>query len=184
MSTAYHSPLMSVNAASLSIVHFPHPVLRQKAQRVMRVNEEVRSVALRMIQLMHEAPGVGLAAPQVGLSWRMFVANATGEPGDDLVFINPVLLEPGRDMQEREEGCLSLPRITGQIRRPRKITIEAQDLLGNFFRLTSDQLPARIWQHEMDHLNGVLIIDRMSEKDLAAMQPAIRELTADDATEA
>ena len=87
---------MPVDPAKLQIVHYPASVLRAKAKAVPAVNDEVKAVALRMLQLMHEAPGVGLAAPQVGLSWRLFVANATGEPQDDLVFINPTLSEPSR----------------------------------------------------------------------------------------
>jgi peptide deformylase len=167
---------MPVDPARLAIVHYPAAVLRAKAKPVAAVTEEVKAVALRMLQLMHEAPGVGLAAPQVGLGWRMFVANATGEPQDDLVFINPTLSDPSRTTDDYEEGCLSLPEIRAVIRRPKAISITALDLQGNRFTLTSDELPARIWQHETDHLDGVLILDRMTPGDRTALRRKIREL--------
>ncbi len=136
----------------------------------------MRAVAEKMLQIMREAPGVGLAAPQVGLDWRMFVANATGQPEDDKVFINPRLIEPGRDLADAEEGCLSLPDITATIRRPAEISIEANDLDGESFRLTDNGLAARVWQHEYDHLDGVLILDRMNTIDKLSNRKAIRDL--------
>jgi peptide deformylase len=133
-----------------------------------------------MIELMHAAPGVGLAAPQVGLDWRLFVANATGDPADDRVFINPRLTEASREQEEQEEGCLSLPGINGLVRRPRQITVTALDLAGQPCTLTSDELPARIWQHECDHLDGILIIDRMPRIERIANRQALRQLEGID----
>lgn len=167
---------MAVDVDHLRIVHYPDPVLRQRAREVPRVDDEVRAVAARMIELMHEARGVGLAAPQVGLSWRMFVANPSGEPGDNRVFINPVLRDPSRETEAREEGCLSLPGVNGEITRPTAITIDALDENGRPFSLTSDALPARVWQHETDHLDGVMIIDRMPAIDRVANKRALRDL--------
>jgi peptide deformylase len=167
---------MSVDPASLEIVVHPHPVLRQKAQPVPEVTDEVRAVALRMLELMHEAPGVGLAAPQVGLSWRLFVANPTGEPDDDRVFINPRFVELGRDQDVYDEGCLSLPDITCQVRRPVIAVIEALDLEGKPFTLAGEGFAPRVWQHEYDHLDGVLIIDKMSTTDRIANRQALRAL--------
>ena len=167
---------MAVDVDSLRIVHYPDPVLRQKAQDVPEVTDEVRAVAAKMIELMHEARGVGLAAPQVGLPWRMFVANPTGEPEDNGVFINPQLVDPGRDTDAREEGCLSLPNVRGDITRPTTITLRALDEGGQPVELTGSDLPARVWQHETDHLDGVLIIDRMPAMDRMANRKAIKEL--------
>ncbi len=169
---------MPVDVDKLKIVSYPHPVLREKAQPIEAVNDEVRAVAERMIELMHEARGVGLAAPQVALPWRMFVANPTGESDDDRVYINPALTEPSRDTEMSEEGCLSLPGINAPIMRPIGITITATDLDGNTFTETSDQLPARVWQHENDHLNAVLIIDKMTPNDLRVNRKAIAALEA------
>lgn len=162
----------------LKIVSYPDPVLRAKAKPITRVDDEVRRVAERMIELMREAPGVGLAAPQVGLSWRLFVASPTSKPDDERVFINPVLSEASRDSDDYDEGCLSLPQITGHIRRPKGITIEALDLDGKPFRLTSNDFAARVWQHEYDHLDGVLIIDRMTTIDRMANQRFLKDLEA------
>ena len=167
---------MSTKAAQLEIVHYPAPVLRKKAKPVTAITDEVRAVAQRMLELMHAEPGVGLAATQVGLSWRLFVACTTGDPKDDRVYINPVLSDPGKELEDSEEGCLSLPDIRGQIRRPKRITLTAQDLDGNSVTLTADDLAARVWQHEIDHLDGVLIIDRMPPMDRLANQKQIRDL--------
>lgn len=167
---------MSVRVESLAIVNYPHPVLREKAQPIEQVDDEVRAVAQRMIELMHQAPGVGLAAPQVGLPWRMFVANPTGEEGDDRVYINPEIVELTGGNAARDEGCLSLPNITVEVTRPAGAKIHATGLDGEAFEDAADELLARIWQHEYDHLDGVLIIDKMSPMDRMANKRAIREL--------
>jgi peptide deformylase len=167
---------MAVDPGQLAIVHYPHAVLRQKAEPVPSVDDEVRAVAERMIELMHQAPGVGLAAPQVGLPWRMFVANPTGDPGDDRVYINPELYDAHGGNAARDEGCLSLPNITVEVSRPNAITIRATGLDGQAFEETGDDLLARIWQHEFDHLDGVLIIDKMSPMDRMANKRAIKDL--------
>jgi len=162
--------------AQLRIVHYPHPALHVAATRVDPDDPQVKAVARRMIELMHDARGVGLAAPQVGLSWRLFVANPSNEPGEDRVFINPTLTDASHESRSHEEGCLSLPGITCDILRPTRITVHAIDLDGKSFTLTSDQLPARVWQHEYDHLEGILIIDKMTPMDRMANRKAIREL--------
>lgn len=167
---------MSVDIAALRIIHYPDPRLTKKAGPIETVTDEVRDVARRMLELMHEAPGVGLAAPQVGLDWRMFVANASREPADDRVFINPTLSDPSREQEDYEEGCLSIPEVYAHIRRPKQITITATDLDGNTFSLTSDDLAARVWQHEYDHLDGVLFIDRMPPLDKMANRRKLKEL--------
>ncbi len=169
---------MTVKVELMKIVLYPAAVLRKKSRPVEQITQEVREVTSRMIQLMHEADGVGLAAPQVGLSWRLFVANPTGQPQDDRVFINPVLRDPSPDAWAYAEGCLSLPHIRAEIRRPKKITIEATDLDGQKFTLTSDDLASRIWQHENDHLDGILILDRMSPLDKKALRHKIQQLEA------
>jgi peptide deformylase len=165
-----------VDVAKLQIVHHPDPVLRRRAEPVTP-NHDVVAVAKRMVSLMHEAQGVGLAAPQVGLPWRLFVANWTGGPDADHVFINPELLDPSRESGPHEEGCLSLPDIRAEITRPLGITITATDLDGKRFNLTDDGgLAARVWQHEFDHLEGTLILDRMTRLDQLANRRAIRAL--------
>jgi peptide deformylase len=169
---------MPVKPETLQIVHYPDPVLRKKAKAITSITDEVKAVAARMIELMHESRGVGLAAPQVGLSWRLFVANATGDEEDDQVFINPVLKDAGEEVEPHEEGCLSIPGVRVQVRRPKVITVEATDLDGNAFSMTSDDLDARIWQHETDHLNGVLILDKMTAMDKLAVRRTLKDLEA------
>ncbi len=170
---------MSVEPAKLQIVCYPDPILRQPAAAVSEVTDDLRAVATRMLELMHEARGVGLAAPQVGLGWRMFVANPTGDPDDDRVYINPQLSDPSRETEGAEEGCLSIPDVRGQIMRPAAITIEALDEQGRAVRERADDLIARIWQHETDHLEGVLILQKMPPGDLRANKRAIQSLEAE-----
>ncbi len=168
----------AVDPASLRIVHYPADVLRVMARPVEAVDDHVRAVAARMIELMHELRGVGLAAPQVGLPWRMFVANPSLEPGNDRVFINPRLSRPSPHTEPRDEGCLSLPHITAEITRPAGITLDALDEHGRPFTLTSEDFEARVWQHEYDHLDGVLIIDKMTRVDRMANKRALADLEA------
>lgn len=181
---------MGVDPASLQIVHYPAKVLRARAKPLESVTAEVRSVAKRMIELMHQAEGIGLAAPQVGLSWRLFVCMV--EPNEErplgadpvqavtepMVCINPKLSKPERDLVPYEEGCLSLPDIRGDVRRPSAITMTALGLDGKEFTLRGAGLLARCWQHEIDHLDGVLIIDKMAEAHRKRNKAAIQELEA------
>jgi peptide deformylase len=128
-----------------------------------------------MLELMHEEEGAGLAAPQVGLSWRMFVTKAD-DRRPDLVYVNPALGELDLEIAVREEGCLSLPGITAEVRRPATATMTALDLQGSEFTLRDDGLLARVWQHEVDHLDGVLIIDKMTPMDRIANRKPLKEL--------
>lgn len=177
---------------TLRIVNYPAEVLRTQAEPVESVTENVRDVSRRMIELMLEAPGIGLAAPQVGISWRLFVAhvppdpdeknpalpgvlNATAEP---TVYINPELSDFSTDLEPYDEGCLSLPEITGIVRRPSTVSITATDLKGNRFTHRATGLLARCWQHEMDHLDGTLIIDKFSPMDRRRTKRAVELLEA------
>jgi len=175
-STVRFTHSMPINANQLNIVIYPNPVLTKLAQPIESVTDEVRSVAARMLQLMHEAPGVGLAGPQVGLSWRLFVANPTGQPDDDQVFINPKVTIVGRATEQHDEGCLSLPEVIAAVSRPKQVIIEAMDDQGQPFSLEGLGLTARIWQHELDHLDGILILSRMTEIDRIANKSVVRNL--------
>ena len=121
---------MSAKHNKLSVVWYPDPVLRKVTEPINNITDEIIDIAHQMLQIMHDEPGVGLAAPQVGLSLRMFVANPTGEDNDDHVYINPVLTQPTPVTTSMEEGCLSFPGIYAQIMRPIGITITATDLNG------------------------------------------------------
>lgn len=179
---------MPIDPESLTVISYPAPVLRRKADPVVEISDEVRNVAERMIELMYEEEGIGLAAPQVGLSWRLFVTHvppgdkrtlddipATCQP-EPVVYINPVLTDPTGEVDSAEEGCLSLPDIRGMVIRPPAITISATGLDGRRFTQTAGGLLARCWQHENDHLDGVLIIDRMSQLSRLKNRTAIRDL--------
>jgi peptide deformylase len=161
--------------SKLRIVLFPDPILKKKAAEVSQFGEPVRALAERMLELMREDKGVGLAAPQVGVGLRMFVCNATGEPADDLVCINPQLVELS-GAEEREEGCLSIPGATVTMRRAVRAVMQAIDVEGRLFQLAQSDLPARIWQHEIDHLDGRLIIDNMSTADEIANRRVLKQL--------
>ncbi len=181
-----------MDPSQLDIVVYPDAILRRKAAPIPTVNDTVRSVALQMLDVMRREEGIGLAAPQVGLSWRMFVVDVPTDPkakppkGDfaalpvatdgPVVYINPVLTKPCGPIEKFEEGCLSLPGIRGDVYRPPTITMEATGLDGQRFTMTATGLLARCWQHEMDHLDGVLIIDKMPEGHLAKNKRLIREL--------
>ncbi|MFO0971994.1 MAG: peptide deformylase [Phycisphaerae bacterium] len=161
--------------AKLELLVYPDLRLRQACLPVERVSADLAALAERMLALMVEAEGVGLAAPQVGRTVRMFVCNATGKPADNQVWINPRIVERGGTI-ESEEGCLSIPKVRVTVRRAAEVTLEAQDLSGKTVRRAASELLARVWQHEIDHLDGKLIIDRMSEADKIATRRQLREL--------
>ncbi len=167
---------MPEDVETLYILHYPAPVLRCRAEPIDKINQQVKAVAARMMMLMQEAEGLGLAAPQIGLSWRMFIARDDPEGGPARVYINPTLENLSPTLVSREEGCLSLPGINADILRSQSATIRARDLDGNEFVLSSDELLARVWQHEFDHIQGILITDRMSKIDRLANRKPLKEL--------
>ncbi|MCA9215977.1 MAG: peptide deformylase [Planctomycetales bacterium] len=148
---------------SLQIIHYPHSTLRFKSVPVMRVDAELKNMAAEMLELMYEAEGVGLAANQVNIPLRFFVCNPTGQKGEpDFVFINPIISKP-KGNAVRQEGCLSIPGLYEDVRRPDSIHVEAYDLSGNEINMDLKGFFSRVVQHETDHLDGVLFIDRLSE---------------------
>ncbi|EGL82607.1 Peptide deformylase [Caldalkalibacillus thermarum TA2.A1] len=140
-----------------AIVKYPDPVLREKAVEVKRIDERLHRLLNDMAETMYAAEGVGLAAPQVGISKRVFVVDVGDENGL-LEFINPeIIVKEGE--QIGPEGCLSIPGVNGEVRRAQKIKVRAIDRNGETFELEAEDLLARAIQHELDHLNGVLFID-------------------------
>ncbi|MCH7592443.1 MAG: peptide deformylase [Planctomycetes bacterium] len=163
---------------NLHIVYYPDGILKRVCEPVESFGPELQNLADRMLALMHTGEGLGLAAPQVGVAIRLFVCNLTGEPEDDAVYVNPKL----SDLQgatEEPEGCLSIPEVDVTMRRSTGATIEAVDAAGNPIRRESQDLTARVWQHEMDHLDGRLITDNMSSTDEIANRRALKQLEAD-----
>ena len=139
--------------ATLTVVRYPHPTLRWTSKPVKRVNARLRDTVRRMFELMYESRGVGLAANQVNLPLRLFVANPASDPneGDELVFINPVITRP-KGLEEAEEGCLSFPDMYGPVTRPKRIHVQAYSLDGAEISADLDGLMARIVQHETTRL--------------------------------
>ena len=148
----------------LDIVKLGEDSLRQKSVPVEEVNDEIRQLAEDMFETMIEAEGVGLAAPQVGRNIRMFVLIAD----DDVrrVFINPQIIKTSSEVGDYDEGCLSIPQVYETITRPLAVTVQALNEKGRPFTLDADGLLARIIQHEYDHLEGILYIDR-GDKEFA-----------------
>lgn len=147
----------------MKIVQFPHPALRYRTQPLTSVDEQVRSQAAEMLDLMYQARGLGLAAPQVALAYQMIVINVTADPlqrEHEHVLINPVLVERKGSI-EGEEGCLSFPGLYQKVRRAKTVVVRAYNLKGEVFEISTADLEARLLQHEIDHLNGILFIDKM-----------------------
>lgn len=161
----------------MQIVQYPHPSLRWKSSDVTRIDAELRDIVRSMFDLMYEAGGIGLAANQVALPLRLFVMNPSGDPAEpdsEYVFINPDITSR-KGSEVSEEGCLSLPELFADVRRPQRVTIEAYDLEGQGFEMTLEDLPARVVQHELDHLDGVLFIDRVSESIQRELAPRLAD---------
>lgn len=148
----------------LTLVEYPHPALLRRTRPVTRLDAGLREAVARMFDIMYDAQGIGLAANQVALPYRLFVVNCSGRRGEgqEYVFINPVLSRP-RGTAVQEEGCLSLPGVRMDVRRPQRIVVEAFDLDGEPMRMDLDGLLARVVQHEFDHLEGRLFTDRLPE---------------------
>ena len=147
----------------LKIVKYPEPVLSQPGEPVTEFNDELAKLAADMFETMYAAQGIGLAAPQVGISKRMTVIDLTmgKDPKDKMVLVNPeVIFSEGRLYEE--EGCLSFPEIKEKVVRAAKVRIRAQDLKGKWFEMNGEELLSRCLQHEIDHLDGMLFIFRMS----------------------
>lgn len=164
----------------MQIVQYPHPTLRHLSKPLRRVDAELHRMVREMFELMYQAKGVGLAANQVDLPYRLFVINLEADPAKrdlEYVFINPVITNR-KGSAEAEEGCLSLPGLYGDVRRPEKVTLNAYNLAGKELTLELDGLFARAAQHEIDHLDGVLFIDRLSPTGTIAAKPAVEDFEA------
>ena len=175
----------------LDIVKFGHPVLREKGRRIERITPEIRQLAADLIETTYAAKGVGLAAQQVGRPVLLAVIDITesdmpselivgGQPQDPaqfmpLVLVNPQLSHPQGEQLE-SEGCLSIPEITGEIRRAARITVRAQTLDGQDLVFDCTGLLARAAQHEVDHLNGILFVDRMDAATRASLAGQLKQL--------
>lgn len=164
-----------ITPQDLRIIRYPDPRLRKVSKPVEVIDAALRALAARMIELMREDRGVGLAAPQVGINLRLFVMNPTGKPADDRVYVNPELSDAAGD-DEGDEGCLSLPKVTVKVVRSKRLRMRAVDLDGRPIEEEADGYVARIWQHENDHLDGILILDKMSPLEKLGARKTLKEL--------
>lgn len=161
----------------LDIVTLGDDVLREQVDEIQEVNGEIADLAQNMLSTMYTGDGVGLAAPQVGLLKSLFVCHVNGD--QPRVFINPQIIGTSQEMLPYEEGCLSVPGVYGDVIRPALITVQAINEKGKPFKVDAEGMLARVIQHEMDHLKGVLFIDHLDEKQrerlLKAYQKKIRK---------
>lgn len=154
--------------AILNIVTFPEPSLRLKAKQVTKFDAELQTLVDNMFETLRAAPGVGLAAPQIGESLRLVVVEYTEDEDENAkpkkyVLVNPEIIKRSEDMVTDVEGCLSLPGLAGRVERHQAVTVKAKNRFGKPLKIEAQDWLARIFQHEIDHLDGVLYIDRAEE---------------------
>ncbi|QDU64742.1 Peptide deformylase [Planctomycetes bacterium Pan216] len=170
----------------MRIVQYPHPSLLHPAVPVTRIDKELRRQIGEMFELMYDAKGLGLAATQVALPYQLLVANVggaetVGDKEQERVYINPVITRR-KGTQEGDEGCLSFPGLYAKVRRAKEVVVEAYDLKGQKVRIEAKGLEARLWQHEIDHLDGVVFVERFGylarlahEREIASFESEFRK---------
>jgi len=159
----YNEEREDCSMAILPLSHFPNdPVLRQKAKRVSRIDKSIQRLIDDMVETMRQANGVGLAAPQVGISLRVAVLQIPDE--EPMAIINPEIVKRDGE-QEVTEGCLSIPGYFGELKRSASVTVKGRDRQGKMIRIKATGLMAEALEHEIDHLNGILYIDHLDSQD-------------------
>ncbi len=164
------------------IITLGHPTLRQKARKVTKFGPELQQLIDDMIETMRAAPGVGLAAPQINIPERVIVVELPadeeeGLPAETYAFVNPEIVKMARETEKGEEGCLSIPGYIGEVERSVELVVRGVDAFGKPQRIKAQDYLARVFQHEIDHLDGVLFIDK-------ADPATIHKITAEEAAEA
>ena len=166
-----------------SIITLPDRILRKRAKPVERVDAELRKLADDMLATMYDAPGIGLAAPQIGVSRRLIVMDPAKDEGPKtpLVMVNPEILERSDAMRIHEEGCLSIPDFTAEVERPERARVAYLDIKGEPWEVELEGIWSTLVQHEIDHLNGVLFIDYLSrlKRDMVVKRFAKSKRTAE-----
>ncbi|HUU70640.1 MAG TPA: peptide deformylase [Planctomycetota bacterium] len=159
----------------MEILKYPHPCLKRKCKPVKRIDDELVMRVAEMFETTYKARGVGLAAPQVGWDARLFIINVSGEKRDEMVFVNPAIVEMTGTVND-EEGCLSVPGVNAVVPRAERVRVRAFDMKGNGFELEADGLLAIAVQHENDHLDGKLFISKLTRAAKQAIAEKLREL--------
>jgi peptide deformylase len=168
--------------ATREIIIIGHPTLRQKARKVTKFGPELKQLIDDMTETMHKAPGVGLAAPQVNVAERVIVVELPadeeeGTPAEFYAFVNPEIIKTSHEVEDGQEGCLSVPGYVGEVPRYTMVVVRGQDARGKPQRVRAKDYLARIFQHEIDHLDGVLFIDRVEDPSM------IHKVTSEEAAE-
>ena len=158
------------------MTHYPASVLGRSAEPVEQIDETIHRLVAKMVDIMIENKGMGLAAPQAGVGLRLFIISMDGSRENVRVYVNPTVTTAG-DLDEKEEGCLSVPGVWTKIRRYMKATVTATDLDGNEFTEQADGLYARCLQHESDHLDGMTVVNRMGAAAKIAHRRQLKKLT-------
>ena len=151
---------MTIDVEKCHITHYTAPVLGEPSQPVEKIDDTIRRLVVRMLDIMIEQKGIGLAAPQAGVPLRLFIISLDGSRNNVHVYVNPTV-KPEGPVVENEEGCLSVPGVYTKIKRYSKATVTATDLDGKTFTEQGEGLYARALQHEFDHIEGVTIVNRM-----------------------
>jgi len=159
------------------ISYYGAPILRKVAVPVEKFDAAFAAEAERLTNLMYEYDGVGLAAPQIGISKRFFVVDISAEGNTPVLFVNPVFDWKSEELETDSEGCISIPKLRGDVERPASVTITAQDVDGNTFTVEqAEGLFARALQHENDHLDGILFVDRVSPMKKTLIAPKLKKM--------
>jgi peptide deformylase len=169
--------------ADLKICRYGSDVLRKVAEPVEEITDEIRQLARDMLEKMYDSDGVGIAAPQIGVSKRIIIVDVDPyDPSKDpIALINPEIVDR-QGQESAEEGCLSVPDIRGEVKRAERVTVEGLDLDGSKVRIEATELLARALQHEIDHLNGVLFIDHLSRLRHRLMKKQLQEIEKETKT--
>lgn len=164
----------------LKIYQYPEKVLRQETKPIDTFDDELKTLAQDMAETMYDAPGIGLAAPQIGKSLKLIVVDTSKDPEEKKVFltmVNPeITISEGNQIDE--EGCLSVPELTSKVKRAQKITVSYQDLEGNEHEMVAEDRFAVVLQHEIDHLNGILFIDHLSSLKRNLYKKKVKKMLA------
>jgi peptide deformylase len=166
----------------MKILQYPHPALRVKTRPVTIIDADIHKAAHEMLETMYRYEGLGLAAPQVGLDFQLLVMNFAGDPNRkemEHIAINPVIVETKGGTISDREGCLSFPGLYQNVRRFKTVKVQAYNLKGEKYEMECHDLPARVWQHEIDHLAGTLFIDRMGSLGLQRSQKDLEKFIAE-----
>ncbi len=165
-----------LQVALIPIKNYPDPILRQVAKPVEVIDAKLRTLAANMVETMQDVRGVGLAAPQVGESIRMVIVDFDPEVGDPRVLINPVIIKRSGKKELGDEGCLSFPGLRSRVKRSPVVVCEAQNLDGEIVQYQAEGLAARAVQHEIDHLDGLLFVDKTGPSDRQSLEAELAEM--------